>query len=208
MAWKKFPVMPLTPFTHRMRSGGRKSLQVSLTSCWLGDEIWRDCVAENHWCVTHILLLGGQTTWRTPESHCIVTYSLFIMQQGDYLKKINALWLTNYWSWLDKTSQQRSLQCCSPSVCQTTRCIEATWQKSLNITHKLFLMCFPDRKLLQCHSHPVVQGMRCDETIWQKQLQCDSQAIGHEIRYDETAWWNIAAVPLTICWLMRCDETV
>ena len=71
------------PFSHRMRLGDRKSLQVSLTSCWLRKLMRRKSLVS----VTHILLLGGQNTWRSPESHCIVTYSLLIMQQGETIWK-------------------------------------------------------------------------------------------------------------------------
>ena len=71
------------PFSHRMRLGDRKSLQVSLTSCWLRNLMRRKSLVS----VTHILLLGGQNTWRSPESHCIVTHSLLIMQQGETIWK-------------------------------------------------------------------------------------------------------------------------
>ena len=152
----------------------QKKIVVSLTSCWLCNKKWSDCLAEKKavLLLTHYLSwIGHQTIWQKCNNKChslsvdhimicdeivwqkrsSVTYNLWVME-GDMIRLPD-------WKYI---------KCHSQSVGYSVRW-DALIERKDGISHKLLVMVWdmirlPGRQKRQCHSLTVGHEMRCNVT--------------------------------------------
>ncbi len=123
------------------------------------------------------------------------------------VRLINALWLTNYWSWFDKPFlAEYHCSVAHHLLVKQWDSLKLPDRNHCNVTHKLFLMCLDFQTENYCSATHILLYKEWDVM---RQSGRNNYNVTHKLlgmRWDMMKLHS--AVPLTICWLMRSDETV
>ena len=174
-------------------------MSVSLTSCWLWDEMWWDCMTEIDVSVTHILL--DEMWW-------------------DCMAEIDVMSLTRCWSWdgmwwdwileitvsvthillvmrwdVMKLHGRNKCQFHSHTFGHSgMRCDETAWKKYMSVSLTSWWswdevwwdQCMAEIDVSVTHTLLVMGWDMMRPVHGRNRCQCHSHAVGHGMRYGET----------------------